>query len=73
LPKSFIAFHGMDRVRFTGPVKIGDTIRCEAVVAELQERDERMGLLRYEATIKNQRDESCLVFHTSFYVGRKRA
>jgi acyl dehydratase len=73
LPKSFIAFHGMDRVRFTGPVKIGDTIRCEAVVAELQERDERMGLLRYEATIKNQRDESCLVFHTSFYAGRRRA
>jgi hypothetical protein len=32
-----------------------------------------MGLLRYEATIKNQRDESCLVFHTSFYAGRKRA
>ena len=30
LPKSFIAFYGMEEVRFTWPVKIGDTIRCES-------------------------------------------
>ena len=30
LPRHFIANYGMDRVRFTAPVMIGDTLRCEA-------------------------------------------
>jgi len=72
LPKSFIAFYGMDKIRFTGPIKIGDTIRCEAVVTELKAKDEKMGVLRYEASIMNQRDETCLVFHPGFLVGRRK-
>jgi len=71
-PKSFIAFYGMDKIRFTGPVKIGDTIRCEAVINELRARDEKTGVIRYEATIRNQRDEACLVFYPAILVGRKK-
>ncbi len=71
-PKKFIAFYGIDKVRFTGPIKIGDTIRCEAKVAEMKERDENTGTIAYEAAIKNQRDEDCVVFTPKILVGRKK-
>jgi 3-hydroxybutyryl-CoA dehydratase len=71
-PKKFIAFYGMDKIRFVGPIKIGDTIRCEAKVAEMKERDENMGTIGYEATIKNQRDEDCIFFTPKILVGRKK-
>jgi len=71
-PKKFIAFYGMDKVRFGGPIKIGDTIRCEAKVAEMKERDETMGTIGYEGSIKNQRDEDCIIFTPKILVGRKK-
>ncbi len=70
-PKKFIGFYGIDKVRFTAPIKIGDTIRCEATVAELIERDENMGIIVYNTKIKNQRDEDCVVFIPKILVGRK--
>ena len=71
-PKKFIAFYGMDKVRFTGPIKIGDTIRCEVTVAELKEHDEKSGTIAYEASIKNQRDEDCIIFTAKALAGRKK-
>jgi 3-hydroxybutyryl-CoA dehydratase len=71
-PKKFIAFYGIDKIRFVGPIKIGDTIRCEAKVAEMKERDENMGTIAYEAAIKNHRDEDCIVFTPKILVGRKK-
>ncbi len=70
LPKSFIAFYGMDKVRFTGAVKIGDTIRCETEVIELQEKDERRGVIVSQNNIKNQRGEDVVVYTTRALVGR---
>jgi 3-hydroxybutyryl-CoA dehydratase len=71
-PKKFIAFYGMDKVRFVGPIKIGDTIRCEVTIAELQEHDEKSGTIGYEAYIKNQRDEDCIFFTAKALAGRKK-
>ena len=70
LPKSFIAFYGMDKVRFTGAVKIGDTIRCEAEVVELQEKDDKRGVIVSQNNIKNQRGEDVVVYTTRALVGR---
>lgn len=72
-PKKFIGFYGIDKIRFTAAIKIGDTIHCEATVSELIERDETMGVIVYEARIKNQRDEDCIVFFPQILVGRKSA
>jgi acyl dehydratase len=71
-PKKFIAFYGMEKIRFTAPIKIGDTIRCEATVSEMKERDEKTGTIAYEAKIRNQRDEDCVVFTPKMLVGRKK-
>lgn len=71
-PKKFIAFYGMDKIRFTAPIKIGDTIRCEATVTEMKERGEDTGTIAYDGRIKNQRDEDCVVFSPKILVGRKK-
>lgn len=70
LPKSFIAFYGMDSVRFTGPVKIGDTIHCEVVVEKLDVKDERSGIIVSKNFIRNQRGEDVVIYTTRVLVGR---
>jgi 3-hydroxybutyryl-CoA dehydratase len=71
LPKSFIAFYGMDSVRFTGPVKIGDTIYSEVQVDKLEPKDDKTGIIVSKNSIKNQRDENVVVYTTKALVGRK--
>src|SRR4030042_368205 len=58
---AIIAFYGMDKVRFVAPVKIGDTIHVEFETVEMQERDERGGVINFKQTVKNQRGEEVLV------------
>ena len=71
LPKSFIAFYGMDSVRFTGPVKFGDTIHCVVQVEKLEAKDDRTGVIVSKNFIRNQRDEDVVVYTTRALVGRK--
>jgi 3-hydroxybutyryl-CoA dehydratase len=71
LPKNFIAFYGMDSVRFTGPVKIGDTIRNEVEIMALDIKDEKRGVIVAKNTICNQRNEEVVVYTTRALVGRK--
>jgi 3-hydroxybutyryl-CoA dehydratase len=71
LPKSFIAFYGMDSVRFTAPVKIGDTIRCEMEITALEEKDDKRGVIVSRNVIKNQRNEEVVVYVTRALAGRK--
>jgi len=73
LPQKFIAFYGMESVRFLTPVKIGDTIRCEAEVVALEAKDDQRGLITYRNIIKNQRDEDAAVFTTKILAARRPA
>ena len=57
LPKSFMAFYGMDNVRFMAPTKIGDTIHCEVEVTEITDKGIGHGVLTTQNQIKNQRGE----------------
>jgi acyl dehydratase len=56
-PESFIAFYGMDNVRFMAPTKIGDTIHCEVEVTEIIVKGKSGGVLTTQNQIKNQRGE----------------
>lgn len=71
LPKSFIAFYGMDSVRFTAPVKIGDTIHCVVQVDKVEPKDEKTGVIVAKNIIRNQRDEDCVIYTTRILAGRK--
>ncbi len=71
LPKSFIAFYGMETVRFTAPVRIGDTIHCEMTIKGLTEKDAKRGVIEAENVIKNQRGEAAIVYFTKILAGRR--
>ncbi len=71
LPKSFIAFYGMEEVRFTAPTRIGDTIRCEVEVVDITKKGEDKGILTVRNRIINQRDETVVSFVMKLFCGRK--
>jgi acyl dehydratase len=57
IPTSFIAFYGMDNVRFMAPTRIGDTIHCEVEVTEITNKGKSSGVLTTQNQIKNQKGE----------------
>jgi len=69
---TLIAFLGFDRLRFTKPVKIGDTVRARVRVTETREtsRSDR-GIVRRELLVYNQRDELVLEADQSFLIKRR--
>jgi len=72
LPRHFIANYGIEKLRYTAPVTIGDTIRCEAEVVEMFEKDESKGILDFDIRILNQCDEKVLVYIEKVLVSRRR-
>jgi acyl dehydratase len=57
-PGVVVAFYGMDKVRFTSPTFIGDTIRVEAEVVDKSDKG-AFGVVTIKQEIKNQRNEVC--------------
>jgi acyl dehydratase len=54
-----LALLGMDRIRWTAPVRLGDTIHTELVIRDVREsKKPDRGVLVAEVTVKNQRDET---------------
>jgi len=72
-PIEILAFLGMDKVRFTAPVFIGDTVRVEAEVIEARPSKSRpgVGILKFKNTVKNQRDEDVATWETALMVGMR--
>jgi acyl dehydratase len=55
------AFYGMDRVRFTAPTRIGDTLHVELEVLEKRDKGELGGVVTLQSNVKNQRGEDAAV------------
>ena len=73
LPRSFIAFYGMDGVRFPAPVRIGDTIRLECEITDVAFKNKKMGVMTARGAIKNQKDEVCCAYTVRLACGRRPA
>ena len=67
-----IAFYGMDKLRFTGPVFIGDTVRVVKRVAELKAKDDDRGVITFETQVLNQRNEAVIVYTDKLMVKRRK-
>jgi acyl dehydratase len=67
-----IAFLGMDRVRFTAPVRLGDTIHAELTVKEQRptSRPDR-GIVTWDVVVVNQRAEAVLTYEASVMLRRR--
>jgi acyl dehydratase len=70
-PFFFIAHYGIESLRFTAPVMIGDTIRCEAELVGMSEKDAKRGILTFNISIFNQRNEKVLVYIEKILVKRR--
>ena len=68
---AIIAFYGIDKLRFFAPTKIGDTIRVESEVLETKEKGDVGGVVTFQQTIKNQRDENVVSLIVKVFVAKK--
>lgn len=72
-----VAFsYGYDRVRFVGPVFIGDTIKSHAEIVAKREYTKTpidFGIIDEQVTVKNQRGETVLVFVHVYMIERAKA
>lgn len=59
---AIVAFYGIDRLRFTGPTFLGDTIHVESTVVEKtpSEHPAASGTVRYENEVIDQDGETVL-------------
>jgi 3-hydroxybutyryl-CoA dehydratase len=69
--ETVIAFYGIEKLRFTKPVFIGDTIHVTKKVTETLERGADRGLVTFATTVWNQRDEPVLVYSDKLVVRRR--
>jgi len=67
-----LALLGLDRLRFTVPVKFGDTIHTEMTVKQAREssRTDR-GVLTFDVVVKNQRDEVVCTYEENVLMRRR--
>lgn len=71
LPRFFIANYGIEKLRYIAPVIIGDTIRCQAELVEMIEKDDKRGILVFDLKILNQRNEKVITYLAKMLVGRR--
>jgi acyl dehydratase len=65
-----MAFLGLDNVRFTAPVFIGDTIWVESEVVEARPSKSRpgAGIIRFRNVVRSQRNEVVATYETAIMV-----
>jgi 3-hydroxybutyryl-CoA dehydratase len=69
-----LALLGMDRIRWTAPVRPGDTIHVELTVKEKKESSKPdRGVLVSEVAVKNQRGEAVMTAEWTTLMARKGA
>ena len=67
-----LALLGLDRLRFTAPVKFGDTIHTEMTAKQAREssRTDR-GVVTFDVVVRNQRDEVVCTYEESVLMRRR--
>ena len=57
-----IAFYGMDKLRFTRPVFIGDTIHVVKKVIAKEQKGADRGVVTFETMVLNQNGETVIIY-----------
>jgi acyl dehydratase len=67
-----LALLGLDRVRFTAPVRFGDTVHTELTVREARpsSRPDR-GVVVFDVAVRNQRGEPVCTYETAVLMRRR--
>jgi 3-hydroxybutyryl-CoA dehydratase len=68
-----LALLGMDRIRWTAPVRLGDTIHTVLTVKETRESSKPdRGVLVVDVAVRNQRDETVCQAEWTTLMARRR-
>ena len=67
---AFVAFYGIEGVRFTGPVKIGDTLHVKFEVVETHDKTDKNGIVDFKQSIINQKEEVVSVAIFRLVIGK---
>lgn len=66
------ALLGLDKVRFTAPVRFGDTVHTAMTVRETRETSKPdRGVVSFDVAVKNQRGEAVCTYETSVLMRRR--
>ncbi len=69
-----VALLGIDRIRFTGPVRLGDTVHTAMTIKETKPSSKPdRGVVTYEVAVKNQKGETVMHCEQSVLMMRRRA
>ena len=68
---TIIAFYGIDKLRFTKPVFIGDTIHVKKRVVETAAKSDKIGVVTFETTVYNQNGETVLIYKDKLALKRR--
>lgn len=68
---AIVAFYGMDKVRFTAPTMIGDTVHVELEVVDRQDKGEIGGVVALKQSVKNQKGEDVAISTLKVMIGKK--
>ncbi|MFN0169401.1 MAG: MaoC/PaaZ C-terminal domain-containing protein [Bryobacteraceae bacterium] len=71
MTESIVAFYGIDKLRFTKPVFIGDTIRVRKKVIDTLTKGREIGVVTFETTVVNQNNEPVLVYRDKVVLKQK--
>lgn len=63
IQETVIAFYGVDKLRFTRPVFIGDTIHVVKKVVGKDQKDGDRGVVTFKTTVLNQFNEPVIVYY----------
>jgi 3-hydroxybutyryl-CoA dehydratase len=63
-----VAFYGIDKLRFTHPVFIGDTIHVVKKVIGREPKGEGRGVVTFETSVLNQHDELVIIYYDKVLV-----
>ena len=67
-----LALLGLDRVRFTAPVKFGDTIHTAMTVTEARASSKPdRGVVTFDVTVRSQRGDAVCTYATSVLMRRR--
>jgi acyl dehydratase len=68
---AIVAFYGMDKVRFTAPTMIGDTVHVQLEVVDKQDKGEIGGVVALKESVKNQKGEDVAISTMKVLIGKK--
>src|ERR1700730_17148845 len=63
IEQTVIAFYGVDKLRFTRPVFIGDTIHVVKKGIDMQQKDGDRGVVTFETNVLTQFNEPVIVYY----------